>query len=82
MPVVETAIAAQIEAFMTKTTGANLTDESKKQIQGFASDLSKVIATAIRSATVTVAPGIPVATAGTPAAQTGATTAPGTGTLS
>ena len=82
MPVVETAIAKQIEAFMTKTTGSDLTDESKKQIQNFASDLSKVIATAIRSATVTVSPGIPVATAGTPAAQTGATTGPGTGTLS
>jgi hypothetical protein len=30
--------------------------------------------------TVTVVPGIPVATAGSPAAQTGATTGPGTGT--
>ncbi len=34
------------------------------------------------SAVVTVAPGIPVTTAGTAAAQTGATTAPGSGTIS
>jgi hypothetical protein len=36
----------------------------------------------VATAVVTVAPGIPVATAGGPAAQTGATTAPGTGTVS
>lgn len=36
----------------------------------------------IKTGIVTVQPGIPVATAGTPAAQTGATTGPGTGTIS
>jgi hypothetical protein len=36
----------------------------------------------IKTATVTVAPGIPVATAGGPAAQTGATTAPGSAVIS
>lgn len=36
----------------------------------------------IKSATITVSPGIPVATAGSPAAQTGATTGPGTATIS
>lgn len=47
--------------------------------------LANEIATAINSfivgtiVTVNVAPGIPVATAGSPAAQTGATTGPGTG---
>ena len=35
----------------------------------------------VANAVVTVAPGIPVATAGSAAAQTGATTAPGTGTV-
>lgn len=35
----------------------------------------------VAAAVVTVAPGIAVATAGGPAAQTGATTAPGTGTI-
>ncbi len=33
------------------------------------------------AAVVIVAPGIPVATAGSPSAQTGTTTAPGTGTV-
>ncbi|MDR1756101.1 MAG: hypothetical protein LBR65_03950 [Culturomica sp.] len=36
----------------------------------------------IKTATVTVAAGIAVSTAGSPSAQTGATTAPGTGTIS
>ncbi len=35
----------------------------------------------IKTATITVNPGIPVATAGSPAAQTGATTGPGTATI-
>lgn len=47
--------------------------------------MAKAIAEAVdsfvRSGTVTVASGIPVSTAGTAAAQTGATTAPGTGTI-
>lgn len=33
------------------------------------------------TAVVTIPPGVPVATAGGPTAQTGATTAPGTGTV-
>ena len=48
-------------------------------------DASSAIATAIdkyiKSATVTIVAGIPVATAGSPAAQTGATTGPGMGTI-
>jgi len=36
----------------------------------------------IKGATVTVAAGIPVSTAGSAAAQTGTTTSPGTGTIS
>jgi len=48
--------------------------------------LAEVIADAVVAhitmfAVVTVSAGIPVATAGTAAAQTGATTAPGTGTI-
>ena len=48
--------------------------------------LAEAIATTVvqhivANAVVTVAPGIPVATAGSAAAQTGATTAPGTGTV-
>jgi N-acetylglucosamine kinase-like BadF-type ATPase len=40
-----------------------------------------VIAHLLANVTLIVAAGIPVATAGGPAAQTGATTAPGTGTI-
>lgn len=36
----------------------------------------------IKTGTVTVPPGIPVSTAGSPTAQTGVTTGPGTGTIS
>jgi len=54
--------------------------------QRFANELAAAIATSIdswiRQATVTVNAGIPVTTAGSPTAQTGATTAPGTGTIS
>jgi hypothetical protein len=53
---------------------------------GALSDLSDKLAAAIeafvKSGTVTVAAGIAVSTAGSPTAQTGATTAPGTGTIS
>lgn len=52
----------------------------------FAENISNAIADGvdawIKTATVTVAEGIPVATAGSPTAQTGATTAPGTGIIS
>ena len=44
--------------------------------------LSVAIDTYIKTATVTTPAGVPVATAGTAAAQTGETTAPGIGTVS
>ena len=51
----------------------------------FAQELSIAIAdemdTWIKTGIVTVQPGIPVATAGSPTAQTGTTTGPGTGTI-
>ncbi len=52
----------------------------------FATKLANAIGdrldTWIKTGTVTVSPGIPVSTAGSPVAQTGATTGPGTGTIS
>ena len=48
----------------------------------FADRLSAAIDTYVKTGTVTVAAGIPVATTGSAAAQTGVTTAPGTGTIS
>lgn len=47
----------------------------------FAEKLSGLIETFVKTGTVTVATGIPVATAGSAAAQTGATTATGTGQI-
>lgn len=47
----------------------------------YAERLSTIIDTYIKSATITVPMGIPVATAGSPAAQTGATTAPAISTI-
>ncbi len=48
----------------------------------FADRLSVAIVSCIKTGTVTVASGIPVSTAGSPSAQTGATTGTGTGTIS
>lgn len=47
----------------------------------YAGKLADLIEAFIKSATVTVAAGIPVSTTGTAAAQTGSTTATGTGTI-
>lgn len=51
----------------------------------FAKDLSTAIAdemeTWIKTGIITVSAGIPVSTVGSPTAQTGATTGPGTGTI-
>jgi hypothetical protein len=47
-----------------------------------ADKISKAVETFVKSGTVTVATGIPVSTAGSATAQTGATTSTGTGTIS
>ena len=51
-------------------------------IDNIATKISDAIDVFVKGATVTVSPGIPVATAGTAAAQVGTTTGPGTGVLS
>lgn len=48
----------------------------------FATGLADLIDAYVKTGTVTVPLGVPVATAGSPTAQTGATTAPGIGTIS
>jgi hypothetical protein len=48
----------------------------------FADRLATLIDNHVKTATIVVPAGIPVATAGGPAAQTGATTAPATATIS
>lgn len=47
----------------------------------FADQLATILNNHIKTAVVTVNAGIPVATAGSAVAQTGSTTAPGTGSL-
>jgi hypothetical protein len=68
-----------------KTNLLNLFNQMKNAPMSeadYADALAKIIDAQIKTATVTVAAGIPVATAGSEVAQKGATTGPGTGSLS
>lgn len=82
--VLEETLKAKILETLNKPIDEKMSDSAVKQ--RLASDLASAIANGvdawIKTGIVTVQPGIPVATAGTPAAQTGATTGPGTGTIS
>jgi hypothetical protein len=60
----------------------NQMKQSEMSESDYADKLAKIINDHILTAVVTVNPGIAVSTTGTAAAQTGATTAPGTGSLS
>ena len=51
-------------------------------IEYLATKITEAVDKYLKSATVTVPAGVPVATAGSAAAQTGTTTAPGIGTIS
>lgn len=76
---------ALVKSTLKNGIKALLTDmRAKEEISDdeFADQLATLIDTYIKSATVTVAPGITVSTAGSAVAQTGATTAPGAGTIS
>ena len=78
----DAAFVAGMEAMASYSTGAEGTQQNDKGTviaagaAAFAAVAGPAITTYIQSATVV--PGIPVATAGSPAAQTGATTGPGT----
>ena len=72
MPLVKDTLKAQLEAIFAKeNTPAEAADQLATAIDSY-----------IKTATITIVPGIPVATAGSPTAQTGATTGPGTGSIS
>jgi hypothetical protein len=60
----------------------DMTLRNESATDEFAQRLATAIDTFVRGGQVTVASGIPVSTAGTAAAQTGATTGPGNGTIS
>lgn len=78
MAISNTTIKAQVSALIDNTKSLEL----EQSQEAFAQGLADIIQAAIVSATVTVAAGIPVATTGSAIAQTGVTTAIGTGTLS
>jgi hypothetical protein len=72
MPVIQATISQQILSLLNSTSKA----DEKVGKQQLADGLATIIVSAITSATVN--PGIPVATAGGPTAQTGTTVGPGT----
>jgi hypothetical protein len=77
----DAAFVAGMEAMASYSTGAEGTQQNDKGTviaagaAAFAAIAGPAITTYIQSATVV--PGIPVATAGSPSAQVGATTGPG-----
>jgi hypothetical protein len=77
MALVKATLKNGIKALLT-----NMRTKEEISDDEFADQLATLIDTYIKSATVTVAPGIAVSTAGSAAAQTGETTSLGTGTIS
>ena len=67
--------------FDAETKDVDMTSEAKSKVKDRCDTVASAIYDFVTSADilVDVLPGIPVATAGTPAAQTGATTGPGQG---
>jgi hypothetical protein len=79
MPLVPATLQAQIlDAFSSQTAK---TDNTQVALADLAQKLAAAIDTYIKSATITVPPGVAVATTGTAAAQTGVTTGPGVATI-
>lgn len=77
------AMSKAILGSAIKTAIEGLSENDKKDLQTIWETIADQFILHIQTnAIVTVAVGIPVATAGSPAAQTGATTAPGTGVIS
>lgn len=83
-PVLEQTLKVKIKQALDASFDETSNGETLKQnlADALASAIANGVDEWIKTATVTVAPGIAVATAGSPTAQTGATTAPGTGTIS
>ena len=76
MALVETALKSSLLSLF------NEMKESEMSEADYAGKLAKIVNDHIKTATVTVNAGIPVATTGSAAAQAGATTGPGSGSLS
>ena len=80
MALVKDTLKAAIEAAFKAQAGK--TERPDDALADLAGKLATAIDSFVKSGTVTVAAGIAVSTAGSAAAQTGATTSTGTGTIS
>lgn len=76
MPLNKAALKSGIQSLAQNTA------DNEGSYADFADGLASLIETFVKSGTVTVPAGVAVSTTGTAAAQTGATTAPGIGTIS
>lgn len=87
MALATAALKAALKADILDILNTPITEQSSdaEVKNNFATKLADAIGdrldTWIKTGTVTVQPGIPVSTAGSPVSQTGATTGPGTGTI-
>ena len=87
MPLATSVLQANLQRKIKGILDASFNENSDAETikMKFAKDLSSAIADEIdawiKTATITVNAGISVATAGSPTAQTGATTGPGTATI-
>ena len=79
MPLIESKLKLDLKNLMKEMTTF---EDQEKGLDHFSGELAKIITSYIKSATVTVQPGILVSTAGSAVAQTGATTSTGTTTIS
>ena len=82
MPIIATgkpAMKTSIESAFQKAKDAGAVDGADPDaiISTLASDIASAVDSYVTSITVMINPGIPVATAGSPAAQVGSTTGPG-----
>lgn len=75
-------LSVAIAAAFVKASGGTQTPDALARTNQLADDIAMAIDAYVRGAvvTVTVSPGIPVVTAGSPTAQTGSTIAAGVGT--
>jgi len=80
MPLVKATFKSDLESALLSVLMGDKTPEEAAEALAIA--ITDKVDAYIKTATVTIVEGIPVATTGTAAAQTGATTGPGTGTLS
>jgi len=80
MTLVKDSLKEDIKTLLTDLSSR--TEDPEKAVDDLAEQLSTIIDSYIKTATITVAPGISVVTVGSATTQTGTTTSSGTGVLS